>query len=57
MHRRRDGVIELEQRFGAFQRDGVEQAWIAFELPPSLRSQRAKKMPGVYAAKPAFDEA
>ena len=55
MHGRRDGVIEIEQRPGPFERDRVEQARVALQLAPSFRSECAKEMFGVYAAEPLFD--
>src|SRR5215207_5226903 len=50
MHRCGDDVVELEERTGALERRGVEQVGISGQLPSSLRSQRAKEMPGVDAS-------
>ena len=57
VHWGRDGVVELEQCPGPFERNRVEEARVALQLAPSFRSERAKEMPGVYAAESLFDEA
>src|SRR5688500_1157630 len=56
VHRRRDDIVELEECTRSIERRGVEQIGIALELRPRLRSQRAKKVPGVDARESSLDE-